>query len=114
MSEETPEDRRTIRAPDELWKPFLALARVARQMDGSTWLRELIQAQLADYAVFWAPEHKDIDPQERPVPWFECEEHQDVHRLLPDPNDPRTQIPWGCSVIKSRQDRLDKEKENAK
>ena len=114
MSEETPEDRRTIRAPDELWKPFLALARVAKQMDGSTWLRELIQAQLADYGVFWAPEHKDIDPEEKSIAWYECQEHGDVHRLVPNPDDKRTHNPWGCSVMKSRQDRLDAEKEASK
>lgn len=108
MTEPAAEDRRTIRAPDELWVPFLALVRVAEKADGSTVLRRLMQEYLADYAVFWAPEHPDIDPDQKPIPWYECEEHQDVHRLVPTA-DVRTHNPWGCSVTKSRQDRLEKE-----
>lgn len=105
------DDRRSFRAPDELWEPLLALAPVVDKTTAAATLRRLIQDYLHKYRVFWAEEHPDIDPEQKPVPWYECEECGDVHRLIPG-NDPRTQAPWGCSVTKSFQDRLEKEKEN--
>ena len=99
---------RTIRAPDAVWKPFLQLAQVAETLSGSDVLRRAMQEYLTRYRVFWAPEHPDIDPEQKPVAWYECEEHQDVHRLVPT-TDERTRAPWGCSVTKSFQDRIEKE-----
>lgn len=104
--DEAPDKPRTIRAPDEIWSPFLQLAQAAEKLSGSDVIRRQMQAYLKEYRVFWAPEHKDIDPAEKHVAWYECDECNDVHRLS------GRGAPWGCSVLKAHQDRLDKE--NAK
>lgn len=105
---------RNFVAPDELWFPFLQLVPLVEQSNGSVRLRRFIQEFLDEYKVFWAPEDPKIDPEKKPVAWYECDECNDVHRLIPNPNDERTMPPWGCSVLKARQDRLEKLKESSK
>lgn len=94
--------------PDDTWKPFGALMPIVTGASASAALRKHIQDTLKEYRVFWAPEHKAIDPDEKPVAWYECDECNDVHRLVPDPADPRQAPPWGCSVLKAHQDRVEK------
>jgi hypothetical protein len=115
MTAASPGDKtRTFIAPDELWLPFLKLVPQVEQSNGSVRLRKFIADYLDEYRVFWAPEAKEIDPHEKPVAWYECDECDMPHRLLPDPHDPRTHAPWGCSVLKARQDRQEKLKESVK
>lgn len=115
MTAASPSDKtRTFLAPDELWLPFLQLVPQVEQSNGSVKLRKFIAEYLDEYRVFWAAEAKEIDPTEKPIAWYECDECDMPHRLLPNPNDPRTHAPWGCSVLKARQDRLDKLKESTK
>lgn len=116
MTAASPSDdkTRTFLAPDELWKPFLQLVPLVDQSNGSVRLRRFIQEYLDEYRVFWAAEAKEIDPEKKPIAWYECDEHNDVHRLFPNPNDERTHAPWGCSVLKARQDRIEKLKESTK
>lgn len=102
MEQEASDKPRTIRAPDEIWLPFLQLAGAAEKLSGSDVVRRQIQAYLDDYRVFWAPEHSNIDPDQKPIAWYECDECDDVHRLS------GRGAPWGCTVLKARQDRLDK------
>lgn len=91
---------RTVRVPDELWVPFQDLVKTVEHATTSVPLRRFIRSYLDDYKVFWAPEHPDLDPSEAPIPWYECVECDDVHRLS------GVGAPWGCSVTKSRDDRL--------
>lgn len=105
---------RTFLASDELWQPFLQLVPLVEQSNGSVRLRRFIQEYLAEYRVFWAREAPEIDPTEKFIAWFECDECDQPHRLLPDPSDKRTHAPWGCDVLKARQDRLEKLKESSK
>jgi hypothetical protein len=115
MTAASPGDKtRTFLAPDELWQPFLQLVPLVEQSNGSVRLRKFIADYLGEYKVFWAPEAPEIDPEEKPIAWYECDECNDVHRVFPNPNDKRTHAPWGCSVLKARQDRLEKLKESTK
>lgn len=105
----TPPDRergvpRTIRMDTEIWTPFLALCREVERTSGSSVLRQWIQEWLESYGVFMAPEVAEIDPERKPVPWFECETHQCAHRLS------GLGVPWGCSPAKSRADRLERQR----
>jgi len=90
---------RPFRAPDDLWKPFVELARVAERLSGADVLRRLMQEFLDKYRVFWAPEHEAVDPTMPMIAWYECDECDDVHRLSGE------HAPWGCSVVKALQDR---------
>jgi hypothetical protein len=93
---------RSLRIPDELWFPFLELVPQVEHTGASAQLRKMIQTYLANYKVFWAPEHPDIDPQKQSIAWYECDECNDVHRLS------GKGAPWGCSVVKAHDDRLKK------
>ena len=115
MTAASPGDKaRTFLAPDELWLPFLKLVPLVERSNGSVRLRKFLADYLNEYKVFWAAEAPEIDPEEKPVLWYECDEHNDVHRVFPDPDDARTHAPWGCSVLKSYQDRQEKLKESTK
>lgn len=115
MTAASPTDRaRNFLAPDELWLPFLQLVPLAEKSNASARLRQFVQEYLDDYRVFWAPEAPEIDPEQKPIAWYECDECDQPHRLLPNLADARTHAPWGCSVLKARQDRLDKLKESTK
>lgn len=91
---------RTIRVNSDLWDGFLALT-LALDPNGSASgrLRALMQELLDEYAVFMAPEAEEIDPAAPRIAWYDCEEHDQPHRVL-------GQQPWGCSVAKAREDRL--------
>lgn len=102
MTEPADTTVRHFRAPDDLWKPLVEVAKTAEKLSAADILRRLMADYLQDYRVFWAPEHPDVDSEQRPVAWYECNECDDVHRVS------GVGAPWGCSVVKARQDRLDK------
>lgn len=93
---------RPFRAEDGLWKPFVEATEAVEGMSAAAVLRRAIREYLDTYKIFWAPEHAAIDHTETPIAWYECDECDDVHRLN------GKGAPWGCSVTKAHQDRLDK------
>lgn len=102
-SEKVDPGARSLRVPDEVWYPFLELIRQVEHIGASAKIRMWMMSYLAEYKVFWAPELKDVDPYERPIPWYECVECNNVHRLS------GAFAPWGCSVVKARDDRKELE-----
>lgn len=93
---------RTVRVADDLWVPFVALTALAEHAGASVVIRRFISEYIAEYGVFWAPEHKDIDPAEKPTAWYDCIECDMPHRLS------GLNTPWGCSVTKARDDRRER------
>lgn len=102
MTPTTEATPRTIRVNHELWESFTALVTALDpNSSASAKIREMMKSFVDDHAVFMAAEHESIDPTTPLIPWYDCEEHDQPHRLLGGQ-------PWGCSVAKARADRLAK------
>ena len=98
-----PPPPRTFRIDESLWSPFLELIAQVEHTGASSMIRRWISEYLNEYRVFWAPEHADIDSAETPIAWYDCVECNMPHRLN------GVGAPWGCSVLKARDDRREKE-----